>query len=290
MRIELWRRIFASVARSIPLLGHAGRKGVPQVVKNKIQREPVCFRLLAEAVMRVVYAGDVLSRISRRREDPRGLRRGDRFVELREFSFPAISSALRPAGEDAGIVSRSRVRTEISPAIRSARIRAALRREIELSPRGPRFSFSDVHPPMLQVDVRFRERGNLMRARPLIEHQATAVGAHGGPLQKLFLECPADQKSHSAESRKEIHQLLSADMLAWTIATLRAREMFFKGRFVEVLWVAKIFVASNHIRLGYMHKNVLAQWEKDRLNEAARDESGVSEVRPNDAGINEGSA
>jgi len=57
-----------------------------------------------------------------------------------------------------------------------------------------------------------------------------------------------------------------------------------------VLWVAKIFVASNHIRLGYMHKTVLAQWEKDRLNEAARDESGVSEVRPNDAGINEGSA
>ena len=144
--------------------------------------------------MRVVYAGDVLSRISRRREDPRGLRRGDRFVELREFSFPAISSALRPAGEDAGIVSRSRVRTEISPAIRSARIRAALRREIELSPRAPRFSFSDVHPPMLQVDVRFRERGNLMRARPLIEHQATAVGARGGPFTSFFSSVPLTRK------------------------------------------------------------------------------------------------
>jgi hypothetical protein len=73
----------------------------------------------------------------------------------------------------------------------------------------------------------------------------------------------------SYESRKQSHQLLSADMVAWTIATLRAREMFRKGRFVEVLWLAKIFVSTDHIRLGYMHKDTLVQWERDRLNENA---------------------
>jgi hypothetical protein len=82
----------------------------------------------------------------------------------------------------------------------------------------------------------------------------------------------------SFESRKITHQLLSADMLAWTIATIRAREIFRKGRFVEVFWLAKIFVSTEHIRLGYMHKNVLAQWEKDRLNEAAREQSGTPEI------------
>jgi len=71
----------------------------------------------------------------------------------------------------------------------------------------------------------------------------------------------------SYESRRESHQLLAADMLAWTIATLRAREMFRAGRFVEVFWLAKLFVSTDHIKLGYMHKDTLAQWEKDKLEQ-----------------------
>jgi hypothetical protein len=94
----------------------------------------------------------------------------------------------------------------------------------------------------------------------------------------------------SYESRKITHQLLSADMVAWTMATLRAREIFRTGRFVEVFWLAKIFVSTEHIRLGYMHKDVLAQWEKDKLNEAARGQSGVSEVRSDDEAINQSAA
>jgi hypothetical protein len=74
----------------------------------------------------------------------------------------------------------------------------------------------------------------------------------------------------SFESRKETQQLLSADMVAWTIATLRAREVFRTGRFVEVFWLAKIFVSTNHIRLGYLQKDTLAQWEKDKLKGAAQ--------------------
>jgi hypothetical protein len=83
----------------------------------------------------------------------------------------------------------------------------------------------------------------------------------------------------SFESRKITHQLLSADMLAWTIATIRAREIFRAGRFVEVFWLAKVFVSTAHIRLGYMHKDVLAQWERDRLDESVKEQSGISEVR-----------
>jgi hypothetical protein len=95
----------------------------------------------------------------------------------------------------------------------------------------------------------------------------------------------------SYESRKQVHQLLTADILAWTGATMRAREMFaFRGRNLELYWVAKTFVPSKNIKLGYMQKDALAQWEKDRLNEAAKSQSGISELRPNDEEAIEGSS
>jgi hypothetical protein len=73
----------------------------------------------------------------------------------------------------------------------------------------------------------------------------------------------------SYESRKQVHQLLAADMLAWTVATMRAREMFgFRGRNHELLWVAQNFVPTKNIKMGYINKDTLAQWERDRLNEA----------------------
>lgn len=93
----------------------------------------------------------------------------------------------------------------------------------------------------------------------------------------------------SYESRKQVQQLLAADMLAWTVATMRAREMFgFRGRNHELYWVGKCFVPTKNIKLGYMNKDALAQWEKDRLNEAANRQSGISELRPNDEGTTEG--
>jgi len=87
----------------------------------------------------------------------------------------------------------------------------------------------------------------------------------------------------SYESRKQVHQLLAADMLAWTVATMRAREMFeFKGRNLELYWVAKTWVPTRNIKLGYMQKDAFAKWENDKLNEAANRQSGVSEFRPDD--------
>jgi hypothetical protein len=70
----------------------------------------------------------------------------------------------------------------------------------------------------------------------------------------------------SYQSRKQVHQLLAADILAWTVATMRARELFgFKGRNLELYWIAKVFVPTKNIRMGYLPKNSLAQWEKDKL-------------------------
>jgi len=91
------------------------------------------------------------------------------------------------------------------------------------------------------------------------------------------------------ESRKSVHQLLTADILAWTIATMRARETHgYKGRNLELYWVAKIFVPTKNIKLGYVPKASLAQWEKDRLDEAASRQSGISELQSDNEGIDEG--
>jgi hypothetical protein len=74
-----------------------------------------------------------------------------------------------------------------------------------------------------------------------------------------------DPSGISFESRKSVIPLLSADMIAWTAATLRARELFRSGRVVEVFQLADIFVASDHIKIGFVEKETLAQWEKDAL-------------------------
>ncbi len=132
----------------------------------------------------------------------------------------------------------------------------------------------------------------------------TASKREKNEIAKVFFGAANDRAQHangieqwfnpeegvSYESRKQVHQLLTADMLAWTVATMRAREMFaFRGRNLELYWVAKTFVPTKNIKMGYMQKNALAQWEKDKLNEAANRKSGVSEFRPDDEGATEGS-
>lgn len=75
----------------------------------------------------------------------------------------------------------------------------------------------------------------------------------------------------SYESRRVTHQLLSADMIAWTIARVRALHLFGRrgSRFVEAFWLAKVFVSTDRIKIGYLSKDTLAQWEKDKLSDAA---------------------
>jgi hypothetical protein len=78
----------------------------------------------------------------------------------------------------------------------------------------------------------------------------------------------------SFESRKKTYQLLAADMLAWTTATIRARQWLLEhekrvsGRFVEAFWLGKVFLRTEHIKIGYASKDALAQWEKDKLSQA----------------------
>lgn len=83
-----------------------------------------------------------------------------------------------------------------------------------------------------------------------------------------------EPKDIAFESRKSTVQLLAADMVAWTIATIRAREVFLKGRFVEAYQLAKIFTGTEHIKIGYTNKQTLAKWETDTLD-GARERSGV---------------
>jgi hypothetical protein len=104
-------------------------------------------------------------------------------------------------------------------------------------------------------------------------------------IEKVFFGAAADRSKNengieqwfepevnsvSYENRRTTRPLLAADMLAWTIATIRAREITMRGRFVEVFQLAKIFVGTEHIKIGYTSKETLAQWEKDTLNKALK--------------------
>jgi hypothetical protein len=71
----------------------------------------------------------------------------------------------------------------------------------------------------------------------------------------------------SYESRRSVVQLLAADMLAWTSATIRARDVFRRGEFVEAYQVGLIFTSTEHIRIGYRSKEALQKWEHDILGQ-----------------------
>jgi hypothetical protein len=73
----------------------------------------------------------------------------------------------------------------------------------------------------------------------------------------------------SYENRRTTHQLLSADMVAWTVGRIRALDMFGRegGRFVEAFWLAKVFAASENVKIGYLSKETLALWESRTLTE-----------------------
>jgi len=60
-------------------------------------------------------------------------------------------------------------------------------------------------------------------------------------------------------------------MVAWTIASVRALRLFGRrgSRFVGAFWLAKVFVSTDHLKIGYLSKETLAQWEKDKPSDAA---------------------
>ena len=86
---------------------------------------------------------------------------------------------------------------------------------------------------------------------------------HEGGVEQWF-----DPEDVSYQSRKITNQLLAPDMVAWTVASVRALQLFgHRGsRFVEALWLAKVFASSEHLKIGYLTKETLAQWEKDQLD------------------------
>jgi len=87
---------------------------------------------------------------------------------------------------------------------------------------------------------------------------------HGG-IEQWF---EPDEDGVSFQSRRRVPQLLAPDMVAWTIATLRARELVGPGRNVELFQLADIFAASDHIKIGRTDREALAKWEQDNLKSA----------------------
>src|ERR1700730_9011596 len=76
------------------------------------------------------------------------------------------------------------------------------------------------------------------------------------------------------ESRKSVPQLLSADMLAWTIATMRSRHVFRRGRFVEMFQLGNVFTGekASHINIGYTSQEPFIEWERRILEDVDADE------------------
>jgi hypothetical protein len=93
-------------------------------------------------------------------------------------------------------------------------------------------------------------------------------GMSGKPQYEDGMEQWFVPESVAYESRKNVVQLLSADMLAWVTATIRARQAFGTGETLEMFQVAEMFVETKHIRMGHTPKESFARWEKDILDAA----------------------
>jgi hypothetical protein len=92
---------------------------------------------------------------------------------------------------------------------------------------------------------------------------ATNRKKYEGGIEQWF-----DRAGVKFESRKRVPQLLAADMIAWTVATIRAREMFRQGRIQEVFQLGYVFTGdkAKHVRIGYTDRNVFVDWEKKVLD------------------------
>jgi hypothetical protein len=91
-------------------------------------------------------------------------------------------------------------------------------------------------------------------------------GVSGRPQYEDGIEQWFIPESVSYESRRDVVQLLSADMLAWVTATVRARVAFGRGETIEMFQLADIFVDSKNIHMGHTPKESFALFEKDMLD------------------------
>ena len=74
-----------------------------------------------------------------------------------------------------------------------------------------------------------------------------------------------DTNGVSYESRKQTFPLLAADMLAWVTAKLRAHMLFGKSWGKPHYYVAKRFLESGKLHIGYSTEDHLIEWN-DRIN------------------------
>ena len=72
-------------------------------------------------------------------------------------------------------------------------------------------------------------------------------------------------KGVSYESRKNTVQLLSADMLAWVTAKIRAAQLFGRGWSKEAKMVAFRFVDSGNLNIGFNATEQIQEWVEDEI-------------------------
>jgi len=89
---------------------------------------------------------------------------------------------------------------------------------------------------------------------------------HHGGVEQWF-----KPEETSFQSRKEVVQLLAADMLAWTTGAIRSRQIFLRGEFLEASRVGNVFLGTEHIRIGYINRETLQKWETTTLKSAQTD-------------------
>jgi hypothetical protein len=108
----------------------------------------------------------------------------------------------------------------------------------------------------------------------------------------------------SYESRKNTVQLLSADMLAWVTAKIRAAQLFGKGWGKETRLIAFRFVDTKHLRIGFNTSQQMLEWRDKELayltaqnveaaneeNETGESGGRIPEIQSDDDSTNPGSA
>ena len=90
----------------------------------------------------------------------------------------------------------------------------------------------------------------------------------------------------SYESRKDTVQLLSADMLAWVTAKIRAAQLYGRGWSKDVKMVAFRFVDSGNVNIGFNAAEQIQEWVEGEIAYlAARnvEEAGDEEDEDGDA-------
>jgi hypothetical protein len=152
-----------------------------------------------------------------------------------------------------------------------------------------------VYPPIKFVFDLCSEEQKLEIAKAFVSEGQVKPRLTGN-LENWF---EVDTNGISFESRKETLPLLSADMLAWIAAKIRAVHLFpttfiRKGWSKEMSLVAFPFIDSDKLHIGYNQESSMTEWLRRELefwekHNQDEEQRRIQTVQPNDEGANSSS-